>query len=268
MGRPVSIIVFYLLAFGWSWGLWWPAVLFADGTWDVPAWLPPILASGQMAAWGPLIAAVIASAVFGGIPAVRNLFGRMIKARVGAMWWAVAILLLPVIIGLAWLIAGAMGADIPPSEAFAQPISIPFAFIWIFVLGGPLQEEAGWRGVATEGLQRLVSPAVVALIVGMMWGLWHLPLFQLPSAGIYYDQPFWGLFFSTVLLSVIIGWLYNKTGGSLLLAMVLHTSFNWANFLFPVLETELGGQLYFVGLIIACAFIFWKEGAKLGANTA
>lgn len=261
-----SVLTFYVIAFAWSWGIWWPAVFFESGRWQVPAWLPQVFANGGMAAWGPLIAALLVAMAAGGKSGLRDLLRRMIKARVGAVWWAVAILLLPGLLGAVWLIAAAIGAEIPPSEAFAQPVSIPIAFVYILILGGPLQEEAGWRGIATERLQQRFSPVVVALGVGMLWGLWHLPLFSLPSAGIYYDQPFWGLFFSTVLLSVILSWIYNRTEGSLLLAMILHTSFNWANYLFPVLETDQGGLLYFIGLLAICAVILWREGPALGRN--
>lgn len=260
--RPV--FVFYLIAFAWSWGIWWPAVYFENGTWQAPAWLPTVFSSGGMAAWGPLIAALIVSRAFDGTSGFLAFLRRFVKGRVGLIWWSVAVLLLPVLLCAVWLLAKAFGADIPPSEAFAQPISIPIAFLYILILGGPLQEEAGWRGIATERLQQGFSPVVVALGVGVMWGLWHLPLFSLPSAGIYYDQPFWGLFFSTILLSVILSWIYNRTGGSLLLAMVLHTSFNWANYLFPVLETDLGGQLYFAGLLLICGLILWRDGPALG----
>lgn len=261
-----SVIVFYLLAFGWSWGIWWPAVQFDTGAWTAPSWLPSAFASGGMAAWGPLFAAIVVSLIYGGRKGLAALARSMIKARVGAVWWVLAILLIPAMIGIVWVIAGAMGADIPPSEAMAQPISIPIAFVWILFLGGPLQEEAGWRGIATKELQQHVSPFVVALGVGAIWGVWHLPLFYLPGGGIYYDQPFWGLFLSTMFLSFIIGWMYNKTGGSLLLAMVVHASFNWANYIFPVLETDLGGQLYFAGMILVVAFILWRDGLDLGVK--
>lgn len=264
--RP--IFVFYLLAFAWSWGIWWPAVQYENGAWTAPSWVPSVFASGGMAAWGPLFAAIIVSFVFGGRKGLAALARSMLKARVGWVWWLIAILMIPATIGLAWVIAKAMGADIPPSEAFANPVSIPVAFIWILFMGGPLQEEAGWRGIATKELQQRFSPFIVALGVGALWGLWHLPLFHLPSAGIYYEQPFWGLFLSTVFLSFMIGWVYNKTGGSLLLAMVIHASFNWANYLFPVLATDLGGQLYFAGMILIAAVILWKDGLNLGAHSA
>jgi len=260
------LVVFYLIAFAWSWGIWWPAVYFESGAWQVPEWLPPAFSSGSMAAWGPLIGAILVSLMYQGWAGLCDLAHRMLKARIGLKWWAVALLMLPALLGVTWVIAGALGADIPPSQAFAEPISIPFAFVWILFLGGPLQEEAGWRGIATDDLQNKVSRIVAALVVGALWGLWHLPLFQLPSAGIYYDQPFWGLFLSTMFLAVILSWIYNRTGGSLLAAMILHTSFNWANFLFPVLETDLGGQIYFAGLILICGAILWRDGLSLGRD--
>lgn len=66
------------------------------------------------------------------------------------------------------------------------------AFVCILFLGGPLQEEAGWRGTSTPKLQTKHGALGASLATGLMRGLWHLPLFYIPREEIYYNQPAWG----------------------------------------------------------------------------
>lgn len=77
-------------------------------------------------------------------------------------------------------------------------------------------------------------------------GRWHLPLFFVPEMGFYYQRPIWGLVLSTILISIPIAWVYNNTGRSILAAMLMHASFNWAHFLFPTLDSDRAGLILFV----------------------
>lgn len=187
MGR---ISVFLAVTFLWSWGQWWPAVQFSSGAWQVPEGLPEFLVTGAFAAWGPLIGALVASFAYDGGQGVRRLLKRLVQWRFAGVCWAAAFLLLPVVIGGAWVVAGIIDGTRPASEALANPVAVPISFVFILLLGGPLQEEAGWRGTLLEEAQSRFSPLVATLGIGLVWAVWHLPLFQLPSAGIYYDKPF------------------------------------------------------------------------------
>lgn len=261
MGR---ISVFLIVTFLWSWGQWWPAVQFSSGAWQAPDGLPEFLVSGAFAAWGPLIGALVASFAFDGGQGVRRLLKRLVQWRFAGVCWAAAFLLLPLVIGGAWVVAGLVDGARPASEALENAAVLPIAFLYILLLGGPLQEEAGWRGTLLEQSQSRFSPLVVSIVVGLVWAIWHLPLFQLPSAGIYYEKPFWGLALSTVLLSVLLTWLYNRTNGSLLAVMIMHASFNWAHYAFPALESDSGGLAYFALFVASCAAILWMSGPSLG----
>lgn len=238
--------------------------MFSSGDWTAPEGLPSIFVTGGLAAWGPLIGALVTAAAYDGGHGVRRLVGRMVQWRFSSVCWAAAVFLLPLVIGIAWVIAGAVDGARPASEALVDPAVLPIAFLYILVLGGPLQEEAGWRGTLLDQSQSRFSPLVASIGVGLVWAVWHLPLFQLPSAGIYYDKPFWGLALSTVLLSILLTWLYNRTSGSLLAVMVMHASFNWAHYAFPALESDNGGLAYFALLIGSCAAILWMSGLSLG----
>ena len=91
--------------------------------------------------------------------------------------------------------------------------------------GSALGEELGWRGFALPRLQARRSALAASLIVGAVWGTYHLPLFVLGSP----TRPF-ALFLpfalSCVIMSIFYTWMYNGTGGSLLIVVLLHATTN------------------------------------------
>jgi membrane protease YdiL (CAAX protease family) len=163
---------------------------------------------------------------------IANLLGSLVSPR--SPWWtyAVALLLFPLAslagTGLVVLLGGDVGA--PPralSEASWTGVMIVFAVTLLY--GGPLGEEIGWRGWLLPALQRRLSPLLSSLIVGLVWGLWHLPL-QL--RGVYDAEMGSGMvgvilrLASSCLLAVLFTWLYNRSRGGLLVVILLHTSVN------------------------------------------
>lgn len=253
------LLLFFAVAYGWTWAFWVPVALEVNGLVKLPDTFAWIVAGGQPAAWGPLIAAVLVAILSDGLTGLRNLIASMTKGRFSVLWYLVAILFLPTVVGTAQLIAWLAGEHIPASPAFTQPASIPIAFVWIFFLAGPLQEEAGWRGTSTRLFQNELGALGASLITGLFWGLWHLPLFFMQREEVYYNQPIWGLLISTTLLSVLHTWIYNSTGRSLFAAMLMHASWNWSNYLFTGLQTDTGGLVFlllltFVAILVTVRF--------------
>lgn len=249
--------LFFAIAFGWTWAFWVPVALSENGVIEIPYGVAWLIADGKPAAWGPLIAAVYI-AFYKGV--MRDLLNSMIRVKFSLRWYLAALLLIPAIVGGAQMIAQFLGAELPVSEALQNPLTLPIAFVWIFFLGGPLQEEAGWRGTSTPMLQTKLGALGASLATGLMWGLWHLPLFYMQREEIYYNQPFWGLIGSTMLLSVLFTWVYSNTGRSLFAAMLMHTTWNWSNFVFPALQSDTGGAAFFVLLIGAVMIIVLRFG--------
>ena len=249
-----SVWLFYVLAFGWTWLFWIPLALAEQGIITLPENLPGFLAEGNLAAWGPLLASLLLTYLNRGWAGIKGLLKQGVRVRFGLFWYAVVLLLFPVMIGGAGWLAQLAGAELPPSEAFAEPVSIPISFVWIFFLGGPLQEEFGWRGYATDRLQKKWNALVASLVIGLLWAAWHLPLFFIPRAEVYYNRPIWGIFLTNMLVTVLLTWVYNNTNKSIFAVMLLHTTFNWSNFLFTGLFTDLGGQIFF-GLLIAVVVV-------------
>lgn len=252
-----QIWVFLGLTFAFSWGLWWPEVIVVNGG-SLPFGLTDFFAQpGSFAAWGPLVAALISALIVGGWGAVGGLLKQGIKGRFSVGYYLVLLLVFPLLIGGAMVAAMLMGEVMPQSEGLQNPQLLPIAFLFILFLGGPLQEEFGWRGVLLPRLLERFGPASSSVLVGLVWGLWHLPLFYLPSQAFYYERPIWGLVLSTVLISFIFTWLFRQTGGSIWAMLLLHTMFNFTHYVVPALQSDLAATILWGTQLAAVAWIIW-----------
>jgi membrane protease YdiL (CAAX protease family) len=98
---------------------------------------------------------------------------------VGPGWYLFALIGIPLIVVLSVIVLpGALASF--QGLAPLDPLPLLALFVYIFFLGGPVGEELGWRGFALPRLQSLHGPLVGSLILGVLWGLWHLPLFWTP----------------------------------------------------------------------------------------
>ncbi|SFG79837.1 hypothetical protein SAMN04488063_2980 [Halopelagius inordinatus] len=232
---------FLFLTFGWSWLFWGPKALAARGfVGDVPV-LP------ELGAFGPTVAAFVLVTYANGTTGARYLLRRAVRFDFPKRWLLPALFLSPVVVFVALGVALATGASLSFPWA-GNPVVLPVAFAVIFFLGGPLQEEFGWRGYLLDPLQKRFSALGGGVAVGVVWAVWHVPLFFIPSETIYYQNPFLGFAVSITLLSVLMTWVYNNTNASLLPALLFHTSFNWSQGMFPILDSD-PASLTLVGLL-------------------
>ena len=114
-------------------------------------------------------------------------------------------------------------------------------FLFMFFLGGSVQEEFGWRGYALPRLLKIWNPLVSSLVLGVVWGVWHLPLFYISGTSQFY-MPFGIFFLLTPLFSLVNTWVYLRTGRNLFSALLLHTAINTSLSLFPPFEPVIGGN--------------------------
>ena len=190
---------------------WLPVIPYALGVFPAP-----LLASG------PFLAAIVTVAVVGGRKGVRAYFRRLIRWRVGVGWYVVAFLA-PV---AGWAIVAyvnvLLGAAAPTRAQLAGWSLIVTATLGFLInpLGGAW-EEPGWRGYALPLLLRRHSALVASAVLGVMWALWHLPLFL---TGLI-PWPDAALVFA---LSFVFTAIYLRTAGSVLIAFLLHASINGA----------------------------------------
>jgi uncharacterized protein len=259
--RASHVALFLAITFGWSWGFWALPVLAHHGH-DLPKVLANLAASGTPAPWGPLIGAVAVALLHGGPRGVLDLLRMGLRFRIGWRWWLIVLMLFPALIGGALLAGSLAGSRIAPSEAMSNPAMIPVAFIVILFLGGPLQEEFGWRGTLLDPMQDRFGALGASLVVGTVWALWHLPLFHFPNeAGPYYGRPFWGLFASVLMISVLFTWVWNHTGRSVLAVLVFHTMFNLSHWMFPVIGADTPALILLAAQAVVVVAVVLRDGA-------
>lgn len=133
----------------------------------------------------------------------------------------------------------------------------------IFLFGGPTAEEPGWRGFATPQMQKYYNPLIVGIIIGFMWTVWHFPL--------YFTGDYPGgvealllRFVWNLPLGVLFAWVYNKSGGNLLAALLLHASNNLFVTLFSASQNlyTCSAVMVIFTVIVVVATKFWKKPAQ------
>ncbi len=246
-----NLVLFFLIAFAWSWFFWLLQI------WGFNLYVAP---------FGPFVAAFLLVYFQEGSGGVKELLMKGFDPRIGKVWYVPAFLLWPVIAGFSLLGAFLNEGSIPELVMLSQPWLILWNFVYIFFLGGPLQEEFGWRGYALPRLQSRHSALVSSVVLGVIWAVWHLPLNFMYWLGPQYEVGM-AMFLSTVILfvfvSILFTWLCNNTGGSIFAALIFHTMLNLSTYVvFPVFETETGQTYYFFSIIVVAIIILAVFGAK------
>jgi membrane protease YdiL (CAAX protease family) len=255
-----SVWVYFAVAFGVSWLI--EIVLALLGI-DLKT------ASGQallaLATSGPAIAAIGLTYLTQDKMGRRDYWLRIIDLRrISAGWYLVIFLLPPALYGLAALLdvlTGGSGAawGKQVGQFIVHP---PYLIITLFL--APFLEELGWRGYALDRLQLRWSALVSSLILGILWALWHLPIFFIKSTYQYSlgvgSLAFWTYMISIVPLAFFFTWIFNNNGRSTLSAILLHVMFNTTGELFSITERA---YTYFVVLeFVAAIAITMIWGAR------
>ena len=203
--KPHTLISYFVLAYALTW------------------WVYPLLSIspliGLFGLFGPALAAIIVAAVTEGRPGVRSLLGRTVRWRVPLPWYLVAIGL-PAALAL---LAAGLAVWFGPSVLRLGPLSVLDFVLVVLVVG----EELGWRGYALPKLLERCSPRLASLILGVLWGAWHLPTFSLAGTP-QFEQPIVAFLVMTTAYSILLSWVYLHTRGSVLIATLFHGAINLA----------------------------------------
>jgi membrane protease YdiL (CAAX protease family) len=176
------------------------------------------------ASWTPNMAAfLVLGLVLREAGGIRKLVSGWGKWRVGVRWYVAAISPLLVAFLAAGILLALGGRRTEPAGPVIGRLLMSFV---LSIVTGALGEELGWRGFLLPRLQQRFNALTSGLIAGVVWAAWHLPLWALPGYG--WDAiPYWSFALGAISLSVLLTWVLNNTGGSLLLASLMHLMMNY-----------------------------------------
>lgn len=149
---------------------------------------------------------------------------------------------MPTILGISLLIYIIIGETIPESILLTNPLLILPVFLIAFFFQGAISKEFGWRGFALDRLQEKYNALTSSIIIGIVWGFWHLPLFYINGTSQSKMPVVLIIFFilNSVFLSILFTWLHNNTGGNILVALLFHTMVNLTYGLIQLTTTYIG----------------------------
>jgi uncharacterized protein len=262
-----NLLIFFVLTFVWTWAFYTPIAAGGHSPYEMP-WTILLIFGGM----GPSVIGVAMVFLTLDKESRRDFWRRSFSfKRISGLWWAIIFLLFPILYSLSILIDMAMGGSLPEMtqlrSLIAYPLMIPLA-AFISFMSGPWSEEFGWRGYA---LDRILTPFGLlagSISLGLLWGVWHLPLFFMPAT--WHGQigfgltGFWTFMLRSVGLALLMTWVYLNTNRSILSGMFMHFTSNFTGQLLAsvserveVLETVF---IFTVGLVLCLSMV--RKGQK------
>ena len=215
-----ALVGYFLATFAFTWTAWLaPAALGAPRDTGLLALGGPVFLLGVFA---PAFVALAFTASSEGRAGVTRLLARIGRWHVGARFYLFAISYMAATKLIAALVHRIAIGEWPRFGDASLPLMLGAILVSTLVQAG---EEVGWRGYALPRLAMHLGLGGASIVLGVIWALWHLPLFFLPGSGSD-GQSFPIYLLHVTALSVAMCWLYWKTEGSLLLVMLMHASVN------------------------------------------
>jgi len=246
--------IYFLATYLWS-GVFGGLAILLDLSMESALGLVLVL----LAAIGPMVTGISFTCLTRDREGRRDYWKRIVSfKRIPAKWYLVVFLFVPILNGLAALIdflAGGTGATWGEAalNLFSNPASIILSILFATLF--PFIEELGWRGYLLDRLQDKYSALVSSLILGVLWSLWHLPMFFIRDsyqASLGIGTPAFWLFFAGIIpLNFAFTWIYNNTNRSTLAVILFHAMVNFTGELFALSESAdmLSIALWFVAAV-------------------
>lgn len=246
--KKYPLTAYFVITYAISWAIAIPLAARALGILDLP--LP--FAIHYLIPFGPMLAAIIVTRATEGPAGLRALFARMIRWRVGAGWILFSILAPILVFAAAAVAAPIFGAPRTDFRQLGVVNFLPYLglgawLLWLATYG--IGEETGWRGFVLPRLQANRSALAATLLLSVPWAIWHVPsllyLGNIRSLGVLLP----GFFIGIVLGGIVYTWLFNSTGGSVLMVALLHASLNF------VTASRAGEGTN--AAVVSMAFVVW-----------
>ena len=242
------LILFFVLAYGFTWFFWGISLLDSKDIITSPI---PGQILGIIGTCGPSIIGLIFLIKYNDrkfLTIIKETF--VLKGEL--VWKLLALLLMPTLLGISYLITRFIFGIEYTLEWFKTPQMIPIVYLYILFLGGPLGEEIGWRGYALKEMLKKMTPFTASLVLGIIWTCWHIPAFFIEGSA-QQNIPFGLYMINTIILTFIITLLFIKTHYRIASAVYFHTGANFALGIFYIIDEPLG--LLFTGIFIIGTFI-------------
>lgn len=222
-----ELIGYFFLAYAWTWIFWIPMALASLRGLRLGISQEALATLGQC---GPLISALVWTHRVEGRSGLSEFLRGLVKWRIPAFWLSFALFFSPAAyLTSIWIHLHGVGAPLTFPYRIDAP-EIVLNFLFVLVAGGPLGEEPGWRGYALPRLQRWWTPERSSVVLGLLWAGWHLPLWWVAQV----PCPFGYYVIGIIPLSYLFTCLFNRSGGSILAALLFHASLNTALLRLPI----------------------------------
>ena len=246
--------LYLAVAFVMAWVVWLVAWLISQHELSLP--LFPVLVVGS---FGPFVGALVTTWAEGGPRWALRFFARAFDPRMGWVAFLVSFFVLPMLAVVVEFVHAGLAHAAPQ---FTMTLAeLPMSYLFLFVLGGTLAEEYGWS-LLSDKLDGVLPLVPATFVLGVIWAVWHLPLFFIIAPGaIQGYTPFHVFLVATVAMRFLFAWAYHRGGYSILSNMLLHTSANMAYSIVALAPSPADmstGRLWmFAGLNIVIAVVFW-----------
>ncbi|MBN2462227.1 MAG: CPBP family intramembrane metalloprotease [Dehalococcoidia bacterium] len=261
--------LFFVLALGWSWIFWISAAILSHFGSTVY-----VTALHYIGGVGPLVAAIFLLYRTQTREVQRDYWRKAIDfKRIGIRWYLIIIFIVPLVTALAALVDilfGGQGGQLETDILLSQPLGI-LSFLVFILLFGPIPEELGWRGYALDRLQAKRSALTSSLILGIIWSLWHLPLFFIDGTYQYNlsfgSMYFWIYMLDMIFKSILFTWIYNNNRYSTLSAILFHFMINLTGELFKLTEAAEVYQFILWIILIVLILMIWSPQKLIRRST-
>lgn len=267
-----NLLIFLVLTFIWTWGFYTPIAAGGHNPYQFP-WTILLILGGM----SPSLIGVTMVILTLNKEERRDFWRRSFSfKRINGLWWAVIFLLFPILYSLSILIDLAFGGSLPEmtqlQSLIGNPVMLPVA-AFISFMSGPWSEEFGWRGYALDRIMTPLGLIAGSIILGLLWGIWHLPLFFMPDT--WHGQigfgltGFWMFMLRSVGLALMMTWVYLNTDRSILSGMFMHFTSNFSSQLLASVSTRvevLESVFIFIAGLIACLLMVRKAQSSMQAG--